>query len=105
MIEVVEDNSEPADEDDMSFLNDVLKQYNYNLHQQGLRTRMFRKRYVCAWKKHLYIYMYIYIYIYIYINIFLFFFLFHKDFKNLHTCFLFTHKHVSPSLSLLFRIC
>ena len=41
MIEVVEDDNEPANEDDMSFLNDVLKQYNHNLHQQGLRTRMF----------------------------------------------------------------
>lgn len=44
IIEVVEDNSEPADEYDMSFLNDVLEQYNQNLHHQGLRTRMFEKK-------------------------------------------------------------
>ncbi|CAF1554466.1 unnamed protein product, partial [Rotaria sordida] len=34
IIEVVEDNSEPVDEDDMSFLNDVLEQYNQNLYLQ-----------------------------------------------------------------------
>ncbi|CAF2975896.1 unnamed protein product, partial [Rotaria socialis] len=34
IIEVVEDNSEPTDEYDMSFLNDVLEQYNHNLHHQ-----------------------------------------------------------------------
>ncbi|CAF4046693.1 unnamed protein product, partial [Rotaria sp. Silwood2] len=34
IIEVVEDNSEPADEDDMSFLNDILEQYNHNLYLQ-----------------------------------------------------------------------
>jgi hypothetical protein len=31
----------------MSFLNDVLEQYNRNLHQQGLRTRMFENE-MCA---------------------------------------------------------
>lgn len=31
----------------MSFLNDVLEQYQHNLHQQGLRTRMFNKK-ICA---------------------------------------------------------
>jgi hypothetical protein len=47
LIKIIEDNSEPADECDMSFLNDVLEQYNRNLHQQGLRTRMFEKE-MCA---------------------------------------------------------
>jgi hypothetical protein len=28
----------------MSFLNDVFEQYQYNLYQQGLRTRMFNKK-------------------------------------------------------------
>ena len=28
----------------MSFLNDVLEQYQHNLHHQGLRTRMFKKK-------------------------------------------------------------
>ena len=37
---MIEDNSEPVDEADMSFLNDVLEQYHQTLHQQGLRTRM-----------------------------------------------------------------
>jgi hypothetical protein len=35
-IEVIEDNSEPIDEDDMTFLTAVLAQYNHNFHQQGL---------------------------------------------------------------------
>jgi hypothetical protein len=33
-IEVIEDNSEPIDEDDMTFLTEVLAQYNHNFHQQ-----------------------------------------------------------------------
>lgn len=40
IIEVTEDNSEPLDEADMSFLNEVLEQYQQSLHHQGLRTRM-----------------------------------------------------------------
>jgi hypothetical protein len=49
IIEIIEDNSQPIDECDMSFLNDVLEQYQHNLHQQGLRTRMFHlKKNVCA---------------------------------------------------------
>jgi hypothetical protein len=39
-IEIIEDDSQPMDEGDMSFLNDVLEQYQHNLHHQGLRTRM-----------------------------------------------------------------
>ncbi|CAF1526533.1 unnamed protein product [Rotaria sp. Silwood1] len=39
IIEVVEDNSEPADEDDMSFLNDILEQYNHNFHLQDTPAR------------------------------------------------------------------
>lgn len=36
VIEIIEDNSEPIDEDDMSFLTEVLAQYNHTLHHQGL---------------------------------------------------------------------
>ena len=42
-IEIIEDDSEPADEGDMSFLTDVLEQYNQNFREQGLRTRMSRE--------------------------------------------------------------
>jgi len=37
IIEIIEDNSEPIDEDDMTFLTEVLAQYHHNLHHQGLR--------------------------------------------------------------------
>ena len=36
IIEIIEDDSEPIDENDMTFLTDVLAQYNQNFHHQGL---------------------------------------------------------------------
>ncbi len=44
IIEIIEDDSQPIDEGDMTFLNDVLEQYQHNLRHQGLRTRMFNKK-------------------------------------------------------------
>ncbi|CAF0792217.1 unnamed protein product [Rotaria sp. Silwood1] len=37
-IEIIEDNSEPIDECDMTFLTEVLAQYNQSLHHQGLHN-------------------------------------------------------------------
>jgi hypothetical protein len=36
IIEIFEDDSEPIDENDMTFLTEVLAQYNQNFHSQGL---------------------------------------------------------------------
>ena len=55
IIEIIEDDSEPADECDMSFLSDILQEYNHNIQQQGLRTRMFKKKCV-RMKKYYYFY-------------------------------------------------
>ena len=47
-IEIVEDDSEPVDEHDMSFLNDVLEQYQQTLYHQGLLARMLNTRTVAV---------------------------------------------------------